>query len=454
MNIIIVGAGKVGEYLSEDLSKEGYDITLIEKDKEVLDRILEYNDILGIAGDGADTYILEEAGIDRCDIFIAVTNQDELNMVACVMAKKLGAKYTISRVRNPEYSNHVDFMSETMDIDLMINPELETAREIVRILSFSDVLDVEEFAHGKVMLISFKLRDKNILNNMSLLEIQNKINKNILVCSVLRNEEVYIPNGEFVLKKDDIIYVLGERDALTEFFKFIGNIKKNKNIMIIGGGRISFYLISRLLKQNYNVKVIERKKDIADYLSFTFPDADIIREDGTNQDILEEERIENFDTFISMTGIDEENIIASIFANQKGVKQTITKVDRTRILNIIDLEEIGTTISPKKVISDKIVQFIRTNIKFTNSRIEAFHRIANDKVEAIEFEIQSNNAVCNIPLKDLNIKKNTLVSFIIRDREVIIPYGNDVIKPGDKVVIITLNKSFKVIEDIIDSSIV
>ncbi len=451
MNIIIVGAGKVGEYLCQDLASEGHDIILIEKNKEVLERILDYNDIMGIHGDCADTYILEEAGIDRCDIFIAVTNQDELNMVACVMAKKLGAKYTISRVRNPEYSNHVNFMSETMDINLMINPELETAREIVRILSYPNVLNVDTFAHGKINMISFKVKENCTLNNMSLIEIQNKISRNILVCSVVRGEDVFIPNGEFVLKSEDIIYILGENDALNEFFRFIGDKNKGKNVMIVGGGRISYYLIERLLKHHAHVKVIESKKDVAEFLSFTFPDADIVKEDGTNHDVLEEERIESFDTFISMTGIDEENIIASIFAHQKGVERTITKVDRTRILEMIELKELGTTISPKKVISDNIVKFVRTHSKIENSKIESLYRIANDKVEAIEFKIDGHSEITNVKLRDLEIKENTLIAFILRGSKFVIPNGNDTIKTDDKVVIITTSKSFEKIEDMIKS---
>ncbi len=450
MNIIIVGAGKVGEYLCHDLSTEGYDVTLIETNKEVLKRVLDYHDINGINGDGTDAYVLEEAGIDRCDIFIAVTNQDELNMVCCVMAKKLGAKYTVSRVRNPEYSTHVEFMSETMQIDLMINPELESAREIARILNYKDVLNVDTFAHGKINMVQFKSKAGNILNNMSLMEVQNKISRNILVCAILRDDEVYIPNGNFVLKEGDIIYVLGEHEALNEFFGFIDNRDKANKIMIIGGGRISYYLLEDLLLHKFQVKVIERKKEIAEFLSFNFPDADIIKEDGTNQDILEEERIENFDTFISMTGIDEENIISSIFAKQKGVQRTITKVDRTRILEMIELKELGTTISPKKVIADKIVEFIRTRAKISKSKIQTLYRIANDKIEAIEFEIANDEFdMNNVPLKDLNIKENTLIAFIIRENKLIIPKGDDYIINGDKVVVITLNKSFNNIEDIL-----
>lgn len=450
MNIIIVGAGKVGEYLCQDLSTEGYNVTLIEKNKEVLKRVLDYHDINGINGDGTDAFILEEAGIDRCDIFISVTNQDELNMVCCVMAKKLGAKYTVSRVRNPEYSTHVEFMSETMQIDLMINPELESSREIVRILSYKDVLNVDTFAHGKVNMVQFRSKANSILNNMSLIEVQNKISRNILFCAIQRDDEVYIPNGQFTLREEDIIYVLGEYEALNEFFSFIDNRKKANNIMIIGGGRISYYLLEDLLSHKFHVKVIERKKEVAEFLSFNFPDADIIKEDGTNQDILEEERIEHFDTFISLTGIDEENIIASIFAKQKGVERTITKVDRTRILEMVELKEIGTTISPKKVIADKIVEFIRTRAKINNSKIQTLYRIANDKIEAIEFEIANDEfEMKNIPLKNLNIKENTLIAFIIRENKLIIPKGDDSITTGDKVVVITLNKSFDNIEDIL-----
>ncbi|WP_099203546.1 Trk system potassium transporter TrkA [Miniphocaeibacter massiliensis] len=450
MNIIIVGAGKVGEYLCQDLASEGYDITLIEKDKEILNRILDYNDIIGIQGDGADTFVLEEAGIDRCDIFIAVTNQDELNMVSCVMAKKLGANYTISRVRNPEYSKHVDFMSETMDINLMINPELETAREIVRILSYPNVLNVDTFDHGKINIVSFRLKENSVLNDMSLNEIQNKINRNILVCSVLRGEEVFIPNGDFILKANDIIYIIGENDALNEFFRFIGTKSKIKNVIVVGGGRISYYLIERLIKQHVHVKVIEKRKSIAEFLSFNFPEADVIKQDGTNHDVLEEERIDFFDAFIALTGIDEENIIASIFAHKKGLERTVTKVDRTRILDMVELKEIGTTISPKKVISDKIVQFVRTHSKVENAKIESLYRIADDKVEAIEVLIDKDSEILNIRLKDLDIRENTLLSFILRGNKLIIPNGDDSIQIDDKVFIITTNKSFKEIEDILN----
>ncbi len=535
MKIIIVGAGKIGELLCKDLSTEGNDITLIEENPKILDRILSSSDIMGLEGNGTNCEILKEAYIETADIFIAVTHSDEINIISSIMAKKLGAKYTIARVRNPEYSSQMKFMSESLGIDMMINPESEAAYFITRNLQFPNALNVESFAGNKVNMVEVLVEKNTYLDMMinpeseaayfitrnlqfpNALNVEsfagNKVNmvevlveKNtyldglklkdfkhnhfstILVCIVQRGQEVYIPTGNFVLEEGDRIYVTGGQSQLSEFYKSLGHKEERiKSVLIIGGGKISHYLVEQLLNKKMKVKVIEINEEKALALSETFEHASVICGDGTNSQLLDEERITEFDACISLTGIDEENIILSMYANKMGVKKTITKINGISLFNFLELDGLQSIVTPKKLTADNIVKKVRSLINSQGENIETLYRIADNKVEAIEFGLQSivtpkkltadnivkkvrslinsqgenietlyriadnkveaiefklpkDSSLINVPLKELPIKENVLITYIIRNNELIFPGGSDILLENDRIIIVTTEK--------------
>ncbi|MCI6153445.1 Trk system potassium transporter TrkA [Fusobacterium perfoetens] len=441
MKIIIVGAGKVGELLCNDLSNEGNDITLIETDSKILDKVLSYNDIMGIVGNGTDCEILKEAYIENTDIFIAVTQSDEINIISSIMAKKLGAKYTIARVRNPLYFSQMKFMSESLGIDRLLNPEAEAAFFISKNLEFPNALNVETFAKNKVTMVEFLVQKESYIDGIKLKDFKHNHFSNILVCIVQRGQEVFIPTGNFILKSGDKIYITGNPNDIQEFSKSLGNNdEKIKSVMIIGGGKITHYLIKILLEKKINVKVIEANSEKAKILSETFEDATIIHGDGTDNELLEEENFRNYDALISLTGIDEENIILSLYANKVGIKKTITKINGISLFNVLELVGLQSIITPKKIVADHIIKIVRSLISSQEENIETLYRIAENKVEAIEFKVPKTSMIINVPLKKLDIKENLLILYIIRNNKVIFPKGDDVILPEDKIIIITTEK--------------
>lgn len=441
MKIIIVGAGKVGELLCNDLSNEGNDITLIETDSKILDKVLSYNDIMGIVGNGTDCEILKEAYIENTDIFIAVTQSDEINIISSIMAKKLGAKYTIARVRNPLYFSQMKFMSESLGIDRLLNPEAEAAFFISKNLEFPNALNVETFAKNKVTMVEFLVQKESYIDGIKLKDFKHNHFNNILVCIVQRGQEVFIPTGNFILKSGDKIYITGNPNDIQEFSKSLGNNdEKIKSVMIIGGGKITHYLIKILLEKKINVKVIEANSEKAKILSETFEDATIIHGDGTDNELLEEENFRNYDALISLTGIDEENIILSLYANKVGIKKTITKINGISLFNVLELVGLQSIITPKKIVADHIIKIVRSLISSQEENIETLYRIAENKVEAIEFKVPKTSMIINVPLKKLDIKENLLILYIIRNNKVIFPKGDDVILPEDKIIIITTEK--------------
>ena len=441
MKIIIVGAGKIGELLCKDLSTEGNDITLIEENPKILDRILSSSDIMGLEGNGTNCEILKEAYIETADIFIAVTHSDEINIISSIMAKKLGAKYTIARVRNPEYSSQMKFMSESLGIDMMINPESEAAYFITRNLQFPNALNVESFAGNKVNMVEVLVEKNTYLDGLKLKDFKHNYFSTILVCIVQRGQEVYIPTGNFVLEEGDRIYVTGGQSQLSEFYKSLGHKEERiKSVLIIGGGKISHYLVEQLLNKKMKVKVIEINEEKALALSETFEHASVICGDGTNSQLLDEERITEFDACISLTGIDEENIILSMYANKMGVKKTITKINGISLFNFLELDGLQSIVTPKKLTADNIVKKVRSLINSQGENIETLYRIADNKVEAIEFKIPKDSSLINVPLKELPIKENVLITYIIRNNELIFPGGSDILLENDRIIIVTTEK--------------
>ena len=438
MKIIIVGAGKVGEYLFTDLNTEDNDIILIEKKQDILNEMLSKYDIMGISGSGTNYDVLEEAGVNECEVFISVTESDEVNIISCIFAKNMGAKYTIARVRNPEYYAKYDFVKDVLGIDLVINPEFVAAREISRGLKYPSAHSVETFVDGRVNLIGITVGENNPLKDVKIKELQQKFNIKVLIGIVERHGEIFIPSGEFVIREGDRVHFTGIDEYVYKFYNLlkVGD-KKIESVFIIGGSRISYYLISNLIKENIKVKLVEVNRDIATSFSEKFPSkVKVICADGSDSDVIDEEGLKNYDACVALTGIDEENIMLGMFAEKLNVKKSIAKVSRISLLNIIPPKENFTFVTPKRLVSDIIISVVRSIINSEGSNIETLHRLSNN-VEAVEIKVNKTSKAIGTPLKDLDIKENVLVAYIIRDNSLIFPTGEDSILVGDTVIVIS-----------------
>lgn len=449
VEIVIAGGGKVGETICQELIKEDNNIVLIEKKAERLEQIINKLDITGLAGDGADYDNLIEANVEKCDIFIAVTHEDETNIISAIMAKELGAKHTIARVREPKYTNHIDYVRESLGITMVINPELEAAKHISRILEYPESLQNEQFEKGRVNIVELVIKEGSPLIDTPLFQFRENYG-DVLICVLTRDEKTTIPSGETVVRKGDHVYVTGAREDLTRFYQKAGyKEEKIESALIIGGGGVTYYLLHLLKNTDIDIKVIEIKEEKAIDLSYEFPDVVIIKGDGTDQELLDEERISSFDSVLSLTGIDEENIINSLYGLSLGVNKVLTKVSRTGLLKILGNVDLQSIVTPKQLITNKILRFVRSLGSTTVSNVEALIRIADNEVETLQFLVKETSRVVGIKLKDLNTKDDLLVAYIIRDDKLIYPLGEDEILAGDHVLIVTMHKSFDDIDDIL-----
>lgn len=450
MKIVVIGAGKLGTLITKHLSNENHDLIIIDKDYQVVDELVNEYDVLGYYGNGANYDIQKEAGVGTADLVISVVSLDELNIFACLVAKKLGAKNTIARVRNPEYAKQISFMNQELGIDLIVNPELDTAEEISRMLRFPSALKVETFANGKVDLVEIKVTKDSPLIGSTLMNIRNKTKIEILVCAVKRADEVIIPNGDFIINEHDNIYVTAEPKEIIKFFQYLHLSKeRSKRILIIGGSRICQYLINDLNELGLYVKTIDIDKNTCNNLSTLYPKLTVINGDATNQKLLQEEGIKTMDALISITGMDETNIIISSYAKNCNVGKIITKVNNSNYNLIMDQIGLNSIVSPKDISSNNIVRFVRGLNSSQGSEFLTLHRFVDNKVEALEFFIQKQTEYTQIPIKDLNFKNNILLACIIRDNKVIIPQGKDCIKRYDRVIIFTTNPFIKDVKDIL-----
>lgn len=436
MKIVIVGAGKVGTQLCEDLSNEGHDIVLIEFSEYKLNQVIDKVDITGIVGNGANVQILEEVNIKDVDVFIAVTQKDEINLLSALIAKKMGAENTIVRVRSTEYNDHLEFMKESFGISLMMNPDHQAAYDIIQTLQYPSAYNVESFASNRVNLVEFVVDANSLLIDQPLLSFRNKYG-DVLVCVILRNNTVIIPDGSYRIEKGDHIYVTGNPKDIREFVYRINGKHRVKQVMIVGGGNITFYLCQYFEKLKIHVKVIENNPEVARRLAERFEHFEIILGDGTNQDFLIHQGLEHYDALVSLTGIDEENILISMFASQHGVNRLVTKVNRRDLLKIVGDVGLQTIITPKSIVADHMISVVRALHNSQGSNVEALYRLIDNRVEALQFKVSDQSKVVGITLKDLTIKKNLLIAYIIRNNELIFPGGLDVIKPSDKVIVIS-----------------
>ncbi|CUH93751.1 Trk system potassium transporter TrkA [Herbinix luporum] len=449
MNIIIVGCGKVGATLAEQLSKEGHDIVVVDKKSAPVISITETLDIMGIVGSGTSYRILIEAGIEKADLLIAVTGSDELNLLCCLIARKASKCHTVARVRNPQYNDEIDFIREEMALSMTINPELETALEMERLIKIPSAVKIEPFAKGKVELLKFHIPEHSILDGMKVMDLSHRLQCKLLACVVERGEEVYIPSGSFELRSKDTISIIATPENAIDFFQRAGILINNiKNVMIIGGSTIAEYLAQRLSRSDINLKIIEQNLERCEELSELLPHASIINANATDRDVLLEEGIEDMDAFAAITNFDEENIILSLYAKKHSHAKIFTKITRLTYDDIIADMPLGIIINPQLVTADSILQHARTMENPTGCNVEVLYRI-NDKVEALEFYTGKNAKLVGIPIEELSLKPNILICGINRYGEIIIPTGKDYIEEGDTVIIVTTNPGLNDLNDII-----
>lgn len=455
MNVIIVGAGKVGSYLTSKLSDEGHNILVIEKNKDVLERLLAQNDVMGILGDGRDLSVLDEANVDECDAFIAMTFNDDVNLISSMIAKKKGAKSTIVRLRDPRYIKYDEFMRKTMGVDRLVNPEYYAAKEIQRTLKYTYAVNVENFLDSKVILIELEIDGNSKLANKSLMDLNAEgLLGNTIIVIGEKDDQVVIPNGNHILEVGEKIYVAGPREDIDKFYKRQVDDKKSiKNVLIVGGGSIALYLSELLLKRNFNVTVLEIDKERAIDFSERLPECEVINADGSDPEILDEVRIENYDAVVALTGIDEENILISLLAKKRGIDKIIAKVNRTQLLKITGILDVDTTVTPKKSASFFVSRLLRSKENSRGESISNLFRLSDDRVEAIDFTVIENSRVTGKKLKDLNVKANTLIVGISRQNlggKIEVANGESTIELGDRVMVVTKNKDFKEIDDILE----
>lgn len=450
LSIIIVGCGKVGSTLIEQLSKEGHDITIIDKNAQKVQELTNLYDIMGIVGNGASYSTQMEAGIEETDLIIAVTESDELNLLCCTVAKRVGNCAAIARVRTPDYSKEVNYLREKLGLAMIINPELEAAKEMARILYLPTTLEVNSFAHGQAELIKFKIPEGNVLDGVEIMSLGRSISTKVLICAVERDGAVYIPSGNTKLHKDDVISVVASRKLVKSFLEDIGfRTKRVRDTMIIGGGKAAYYLAVQLLHMGISVKIIESDRERCEVLSALLPKAIIINGDGTDEELLKEEGIEETQSFVPLTGIDEENVMLTLYARQVSDAKVITKLNRIQFRDVIGQLDLGSVIYPRYITSEAIIAYVRAKKDSKNSNIETLYHMFDHRVEAIEFLVEKKSEVTDIPLMDLSLKKNLLISFINRNGTIIIPGGNDCIKVGDTVMIVTTHTGFNGIRDIL-----
>ena len=454
MNIIIIGCGKVGLTLTKQLLDEGHAITVIDTDPDVIESITTSLDVMGVVGNGASYLIQQEAGIESADLMIAVTESDELNLLCCLIAKKAGDCHTIARVRNPVYNKEISFLKESLGLTMIVNPDSAAATEISRILRRRSVLDINPFAKGRVEMLKIRIDENSPLIGLPLYELPKKLRCEVLICVVERGSQISIPDGNFVLAEGDLISFLATPQNASAFLKKAG-LRSNgvRDCMIVGGSKGAYYLADQLINHGIAVKIIEKNRQRCEELGILLPKAVIINGDGTDQSLLLEEGLEYIDSFVTMTDVDEENIVLSLFAHTKSSAKIVTKVNRLNFDGVIDSLDIGTTIYPKNTTAEYVIRYVRARQNSLGSNVETLYRIIENKVEALEFIIREPSGVTDTPLEELGknrrLRDHILIGCIIRQGKSIIPRGSDKILVGDTVVLVSGVPGLTDIKDIL-----
>lgn len=456
LKIIIVGCGKVGQTLIEQLSREGHDITIIDKNAQRVQAVANSYDIMYMVGNGASYSVQVEAGIENADLLIAVTESDELNLLCCTVAKRVGNCSAIARVRNPDYAQEVTYLQEKLGLAMIINPDLEAAKEAARVLYLPTALDVNPFAHGQAEMVNFKIPAGNILDGMKLMDmtksIPEPIETNILICAIERDGQVYIPKGDFRMAQGDVVSVVSTSRIVRKFLRTIGfKTKQVRSVMIVGGGRSGFYLANELMGAGIEVKIIEMDKDRCEELSILLPKATIIHGDGSDAELLREEGLDYAEAFVPLTGIDEENIMLTLHARAESDAKVVTKINRVTFRDVISRLDLGSVIYPRYITAEYILAYVRAKKNSMNSNVETLYNLFDNRVEAVEFRVNEPSAVTGKMLKNFSrkIKKDVLIACINRNGRILIPSGSDTIEVGDTVIVVTTHTGFDDIRDIL-----
>lgn len=450
MQIIIVGCGKVGAALTQRLSSEDNNVCIVDINADIVHQLATECDVMGMVGNGSSYSVLREAGIEKADLLIAVTESDELNLLCCVIARKASKCHTIARVRNPMYNSERSFLQRELGLSMIINPEQTAAAEITHLLCFPSAIGIDSFSGGRFEILRFKIPVGSVLHNMALKEVSALTQSTFLICAVDRNGEVQIPGGNFTLQEGDIISIATSRDKAVEFFQKI-HMKTNgvKNTMIIGGGKIALYLAQMLEKMGISVKIIERDPERCRELSEILPAATVICGDGSDEGLLREERIERMDSFVALTNMDEENILLSLFAKKEVERKVVTKINRLQLNEVIRNLDLDSVVYPKLLTAQKILQYVRAAKNSIGSNVRTLYRLYDDKVEALEFNISENSRITGIPLQELQLKTGLLICCITRNSQIIIPYGQTQILPGDTIIVVTTHLGLQDAQDIL-----
>ncbi len=452
MRILIVGDGKVGHTLAAELLREGHDITIIDQNDDVLRKTEDTLDVMCVHGNGANASTLMEAEVERADILIAATATDEINMLCCLIGKHLGAKFAIARIRDPEYNESLTVLQHELGIDMTINPERATALEISRMLRFPFANNIEPFAKGRVELVEFLAREGDIICGKPLktLTARNSDVPKVLYCAVERDGEVMIPGGDFVITPGDRVHVAADLVTITHFFRYIGrSAKPVKNVMVLGGGRISYYLAKMVEKMNIRVSMFEINPEKAKLLSEQLPHADVIEGDGTDQDLLEQENLAGMDAFIALSDRDEENLMTGLYAQTHGVPKVVVKTNRYAYKDVIANLGLENQVSPRIITCNTLLRYVRARVNARGTSVEKLYRLVDGKAEALEFIAKKGDPYIGIPLKNLSVRNGTLVAIILHKGKVIVPFGDDVIEAGDNVVIISTASGISDLNEVI-----
>ena len=439
MRVLVIGDGKVGHTLVESLAQEGHDVVIVDSNDEVLERTQDTLDVLCIRGNGANAQTLMDAGAKKADVIIAATASDETNMLCCLIGKRMGSKYSIARIRDPEYNESLSMLRHELDIDMAINPERATAVEISRLLRFPFATNVESLARGRVEVVAFRVQENDPIAGLPLRDLSRELRgiPRVLYALVERDGDVMIPYGDFCIRPGDRIHVAADAVTITNYFRYLGKASvKIKDVMLLGGGRISYYLAKIITPMGIHVSMIEINQKKAEELSEALPDVNVIYGDGTDQELLEQEGLKQMDAFVTLCDRDEENLMTGLFAVKQGVPKVIVKNNRVTYADLISTLGLDSVVSPRSITCANILRYVRARANSEGTKVEKLHRLVGGKAEALEFLARANDPYIGIPLKDLHIRKDTLIAVIVRNGQVIVPFGNDHIEAGDTVIII------------------
>ena len=452
MQIIIVGCGKVGRALAAQLSGEDNNVTVVDTNGDVVKTVANYYDVMGVTGNGASYSVLAEADIEHTDVLIAVTHNDEVNLLCCVVARKAANCHTIARVRNPVYSEERAFLRKELGLSMIINPEYAAAQEIARLLRFPSAIEIDSFSKGRIEMLRFRVPAASMLNGLALRELPQRLPMDVLICAAERGEEVLIPDGNFVIRSGDLLSMIAIPGNAAAFFKKVGiSTNQVKNTMIIGGGEITYYLSKLLLNMGIRVKIIVKRRERCEELSDLLPKATIICGDGSDRELLREEHLEQMDSLVAGTDMDEENIILSLYARDRVRAKVVTKLNHLDFNDVIHSLDLDSLIYPKNIAAEYILQYVRAIGNSMGSNVETLYKLMDGRVEALEFLVHKNSDLAGIRLRDMRLKRNLLIAGIGRKGRLIIPGGQDEFLPGDSVIVVTTDSGFQDIHDILDT---